>query len=534
MKKSADLWVFIGFSLLMMLIYRPALDAKFALADDHEIFRFAAPVQLSPQVGPPLSLGEMIGPIDAENGRVRTVFYIVRFALINLLGTNPFLWHTCFLLLGLVTAALLYATLRTLNVGIVPSLLGIGTIMFLPTVSFVWIRLGAPENVGTLFLCIAFFAIAKSAQSARSTFWDAVLVSSVLAMALTKESFILTIPALIYARLLVSHRSSHTSFMQATTANWLVVALMGVIFGLALGLLYFRVQAAGVASQGGSSFTPNPLFLFRLAGLVADSVWQAAGYVPIILLGLVALRHPNRIASHLHEVSAISVFPILLVVPQVFLYATRDFFDSRYWLPAIIGIVFVNIASLVWLSRYNKWIYLGGVIWLSLGLIVFSRQTAFQVSWFRADTVALNRMLDDITTRTGYHRAVVIAADPGIQYEAAISLLYHIAQRGRADIPVYLLLTPSESDNLYLVETQTKALLETYFVNHNALIDVSPDQVDAIILLSQREDVPLFGADIFSTKLVEYSEPVPTFSFKERTFTTTDAVYKVLWLFSNP
>lgn len=158
----------------------------------------------------------------------------------------------------------------------------------------------------------------------------------------------------------------------------------------------------------------------------------------------------------------------------------------------------------------------------------------FQVSWFRADTVALNRMLDDITTRTGYHRAVVIAADPGIHYEAAISLLYHIAQRGRADIPVYLLLTPSESGNRYLVETQTQALLETYFASYNAVIDVSPDQVDAIILLSQREDVTLFWTHSSSTKLVEYLEPVPTFSFKERAFTTTDAVYKVLWLSPNP
>ncbi len=535
MKKSADLWVFIGFSFLMMLIYRPVLEAQFGLADDHEIFRFAAPVQLSQQVGPPLSLGEMIGPVDTENGRVRTMFYIIRFALIDLLGTNPFLWHTCFLLMGLGTAALLYATLRTLNIGIIPSLLGVGMIMFLPTVSFVWIRMGAPENLGTLFLGMAFFAIAKSAQSARSTFWDAVLVISILALALTKESFILTIPALIYARLLVSQRSSHTSFMQAITANWPTVVLMGVIFGLTLGLLYFHIQAAGIASQGGSSFTPNPLFLFRWMDLAADSVWQAVGYVPLILWGLVVLRYPNRITSHLREVFATSVFSILLVMPQLFLYATRDFFDSRYWLPAMIGIVFANTASLAWLSQHgSKWIYLGCVIWLSLGLIVFSRQTAFQVSWFRADTIALNRMVEDITTKTGYRRAVVITADPGIHYEAVISLLYHIAQRGRADIPVYLLLTPSESDNPYLIETQTKALLETYFAGYNALIDVSPDRVDAIILLSQREEVPLFWANAFSIKLAEYLEAVPIFSFNERTFTTTDAGYKVLWLSPNP
>lgn len=527
-----DLWVFVCLGLFLMFIFAPGLDAKFGLVDDHEIFRFASPVQLSPQVGPPISLGEMIGTIDTENGRVRTVFYAVRFAMVYLLGTNPMLWHATLLLMGLLTAGLFYASLRILKFGIVPSVLGVGMLMLLPTVSYAWVRLGAPENVGTLFLGLAFFAIAKSSRQTNSTPWDIVLVMSALAAALTKESFILTVPALTYARLLVAQRLSRQSFRKTIAVNLGVVILLGLVFVFTLGLLYFRVQAAGITGQGGSSFVFHSALLVRLLDLATNSVWQAAGYVPAILVGLIVLRQVNGRASRIREIFLVGIFPLSLIVPQLLLYATRDYFDSRYWLPAVIGIVFINLISLVWLSHHSpRIVYLGCVVWLSIWLAAFARQTAFQVSWFRADTIALNRMLDDLAQRVSPGRAVVIAADPGIQYEAAISLLYHIAQRGRADIPIYVLLAPSDSGNRQLAETQANSLLKTYFAGHNALTDVSPSQVNAIILFSREENIPpsWFSQLPTSSRLVEYSEPVPTFSFKEGKFTNSSVGYSVLW-----
>jgi hypothetical protein len=524
-RRILDLGAFVGLSIFLILIFRPTLEAKFGLVDDHEIFRFASPVQLSPQVGAPLSLGEMIGTVDAENGRVRTVFYAIRFALVNLLGTNPFLWHVSLLLMGIVTAGLLYASLRILSIGVVPSILGVGTVMLLPTSSYAWIRLGAPENVGTLFLSIAFFAIAQSSVK-HSMLWDAVLVLSTLLAALTKESFILVIPALIYAQLFVTRRLVPQPF--STTSSRVTAILLGLIFVLTLGLLLGRLHAAGLASQGGSSLILQTTTLWRWLDLAGNTVWQAAGYLPLVLLGTGILRRSDRRAIF-RDLVVVGIFPVLLVVPQLFLYATREFFDPRYWLPAILGIVFVNVVSLAWLSQNSsKLVYQACVAWLFFWLIAFARQTAFQGAWFRADTIALNRMLDDVAARVGYQRAVVIAAEPS-HYEAIISLLYHIAQRGRSDVPVYLLLTPGESNNRSLAQTQRNALQDKYFTGYNA-IDLSPAQADAIILLSREENMLSSWLNHLPIKLVEYSEPVPTFSFREREFTTIKVTYQVLWL----
>src|SRR5579859_5910146 len=105
-----DTAALLGISLCGLLAIHPVLAAGFVLVDDHEIVGFTPGALGDPRLEHPPEMLQRIFS-DAQEGRLRPFYWLIRYGLASTLGANAFAWHTLYLGMGLLSAALLYVIL---------------------------------------------------------------------------------------------------------------------------------------------------------------------------------------------------------------------------------------------------------------------------------------------------------------------------------------------------------------------------------------------------------------------------------------
>ncbi len=531
LREHRDRWTIVAVIILSVVVFSPVLGAGFVLIDDHGILRITSSDQMHPQSQPiPTSAWGAITTEDIPQGRVRLSYHFCYYGLITLLGTNAFAWHLVILAIGVTSVCSLYAALRKVQIPIVPSFLFVLLVLFAANSSLTWIKLGPAETWGTLFTCFALFAGAQASTSANPRYWDIILFLSALLAGLAKESFVLVIPALLYARVVLWGITWRQTAVTTLRANKFIIIALMLNFLINLMFVLFVARSAGDQSYGGISLASNEKYLQHLATVAFAVLWQGGFFLPVALM-VISLRPRQRMSNSVVYVFLGSVFCGMWILPQLLLYATRDGMAGFYWLPAIIGIAAANALALAWLARANVRFYMIGVAWIALCIVLFSGVTYIRASRFRADAAALNRMLDYLTQSVGYGKTIAIAAEPARNYEATLSLIAHLGSRGRIDIPVALL--PVHDSSYSSQFSGLGSALENYFVGHNALTDTQADQVDAIVLLVSEESLPpeWYAKYKSSARPIEFSETAFYPTIDQGTLRLlTPVSYKILWL----
>ena len=526
-----DRWAVASLGILAVLLFSPALASGFVLIDDHELLRFASGIQL----GTPL---ELIPAFirdyllhDVSIGRVRPLFYVLRVVLAWVLGANPLAWHLVIWAMGVVTALLLYASFRISRLSIIVSLLFAGSVFFSANVSLTWIMLGTGETPGVLLTAVALFSLAQAVYRGDSRKWDIFLVLAALAAGLCKETFVLIVPALLYARIVLWKITYQRSFGQALRANLSIVLCLAIVFFSLVSLDVVVAKIAGAQSYGGSSLVLRGDYLLRLASVGFNAWWQGGFLLPVFLM-LWSSRRSRWTSSQIGLAFHTSTFCALWILPQLLIYSTRDAMVGFHWLPAIIGINIANALALAWLAREDGRLYKIGIAWIALCIVLFSGVTYVRASRFHADAVALNQMLDYLVQNVSHGRTVVIATEPVRNLENTVSMPVHIAWRGRNDILISLLVVRDPSYPSTVSDVLASGL-EQHFAGHNALTDTQLSQVDAIILFTPEETLPpaWYAEYKPSARLIEFSELAfyPTMD-KGALRVLTPMSYKILWV----
>jgi hypothetical protein len=233
---------------LMILTCGPALTARFAIIDDHEILRFSHVGPRHPQAQPAETLAHRLVVAEFARGRFRPMHYVSRFALSWLLGNNAALWHALFLLTGATSLLALCYALHSVTRDLAVSLLFITHFASIRGVSESWVRLGVNETVGFFFLAIAAAAYVK-AHAAREPRQVARLLGfTILAVALamlSKESFILLGPAVIFLHVLLGGQGRDARKLRARLRD-----------RFALGILFLTGQYGVLRLPRGESRPP--------------------------------------------------------------------------------------------------------------------------------------------------------------------------------------------------------------------------------------------------------------------------------------
>lgn len=533
MKKAVipnDVWAILLLGAFGLLIFSPALSAGLVLVDDHGIIAIASDLHR----GPPL---ETIPSVIQANilrdfplGRVRWVYYALRVVETWLLGTQAAAWHLATWAIGFVSGLLLYSAARTLGWPIRIALVFAASVFFSANGAVAWIGLGPAETYGTLFTALALFALTQAVCRGHPG-WDLLLILSAFAAGLCKESFVLLAPALLYGRVALWQVVHRRPWRQALGANWPVALGLAGVFGASMALVAWVAWNAGAHSYGGVSLALRGDSLARMARMGLDVLWQSTFFLPVLLL-LWALKR-NRGAPNILDVAVpAGVFTILWVLPQLVLYSTRPAVAAFYWLPAIIGLSTANVLALVWLARAETRLYTLGLACLALGIVLFGGLTYVRASRFRADGVALDRMLDYLQQNVGPGKRIVVAVGP--QYvENAVSILQHWTLRARGDVRFTVLPISDPSATPVENEDWTNMLEQSYGRGRFARADVPPDQVAAIVLFVPQTELPPAWYEPYKpfAQLMEFSEPTLGLGVERGALRLTSLKsYQVLWI----
>jgi hypothetical protein len=433
-----------GLVLIGIAVLHPVLRAGFSIIDDHEILAFSPFVAASAVLPPPPDLLTRIVVDDAEGGRVRPLYWIIRYVEIAALGPNAEAWHTLYVAMGICAAGLLYVTLGRAGVRGLPAFLSSSWLLTQPWAAFVWTHLGPQESIGTILLLMAAYATARAAAAGASGAWDYIFVVSMGAAALVKESFMLAPPALLGLRVLLVANQQGAGAALAPRA--LLPGLAAVAIGFVLtGLAYNTARQASVEAYAAG--------FLAAAGVVYDSATianlvtlaLAGGIVaPILLLGWLTRLIQQRGLSYdvLHWLAAAGIV-CLLIVPQLVLYRRFGLATGRYILPAGLGLAAGLGAGILWSWNRGQWLVtsISMAVWWLL-LFTGAIATWWDSRLVEANTAALSRMISALD-RLPTYSTVAIAANPALHLEPAESLPYHLAATGRPDLDVRLLLTSS-------------------------------------------------------------------------------------------
>jgi hypothetical protein len=332
--------------------YLPQLGAPFELQDDH---RIVAPL-IAPH--PPGAAGAIRmwaatvrNDVD-EVGRFRPVSQI--FDVIGPLafGPYPLLWHCLSVALALLVAALLFlAALRLWHSPAAAAVFALLTLLAPdPGPTAAWYRLGPKESWDMLFLALALLVIVSTAGrlTRRS---EVLLFVLVVLTALSKESFLLLVPALYGVRVWLEMRAARIAAWAAMRKLRFAGIAYALLFLAGIAAIAYVVRSAGAHSYGGRSLAASPagtthVLLRDMVRTLSLSAW----FIPALLGAFVALRRRTEKRGYATHLVTAAVF-VAWILPQFVLHGTRGGFWDHYWLPCIVAFAAVNAAGMAVLAR---------------------------------------------------------------------------------------------------------------------------------------------------------------------------------------
>lgn len=293
-----------------------------------------------------------------DMNRLVPVYLLHKIGLVWVFGENLLGWHVYMATLGAVTAWLLYGFGRLLRLSAAEAI-AFSLIVVLGEQSVVWLRLFHAEGVGLFFTALALVFAGLEHRSRDGTIaYPFCFVACAMIASLSKESFILVLPALVVVWLLLSRRSGREWLCRQNV--WLASA-MGAIFLSELFVIRFAFEETHFHYTGWFGFDAER---FRTA--LADVFAPQRSWIFIVstVAGLVGILHLRR-AKGTRQAAAetalgaavLFLVSLLIVLPQVLLYMSSGFsadavFDgSRFLIPASLGLAGLAVIPVSWARK---------------------------------------------------------------------------------------------------------------------------------------------------------------------------------------
>lgn len=334
---------------IVVATYVPQLGAPLELQDDHRIITPA----ITPYPGGVAGAVHMwssaiLGDVY-EVGRFRPVSQIFDVIGPLVLGPDAFVWHAWLLLLAAAVAALLYVSALKVWQSRSAAIMFVLVAMLAPDPgpTAAWYRLGPKEAWEMLLLAAALATMVWEVGRSDRRF-AFVSFGFVALAALSKESFVLLVPALFGVRLWLEARASQSSLSAAFRRLRMTAAGYSALFFGGMGAILFVVRSAGSHSYGGKSVSMS------LSGTIR-ALSRDLGRTPSLSVWLVPVLLACWVAWHRRSTVQPALFAIILFLawtgPQFALHATRGGMWDHYWIPCIVAFAAANAASIALLVR---------------------------------------------------------------------------------------------------------------------------------------------------------------------------------------
>lgn len=421
------------------------------------------------------------------SSRFRPISYIPLILEMKFFGLNFPLWYVYQCLLGVLTCYFFFIGLQLLNFSKGECLLftffsmgGIQTTAY-------W-HLGYSEPLGLLFLSLGILYMIKATiEKQRKTLNKGLFVVFVILGSLSKESYVLIIPAIIFWMLWCQSKYTNLSFFQSISRNWILVLILSgtLLAELFIILKYIGTNKTGYAGLDTGFFNPAKIQSLFTTYWVKNYLCL----IPVfIFFSVIAVKdYRTRLKKHVIYHLPIFLLSLFIVLPQFVLYF-KSGINERYLFPAILGAAFLNIYLIHYFQRANqfnivhKYVLNSIIVFIVLANVYRLYTRAYLYAEEGRET---QKFLSAIIENSNPASKIVIAGHPVIGWAGSLALYMHSSTVQRTNI--FLMNMDSLTNYTPVEKDIIKNDLERCF--HNKTFDAQRDsgKTDVLVLYESLE-----------------------------------------------
>ena len=426
--------IIFGLSLLI-LATSGSLFSGYHLTDDHWMITLHNDLQKMSAIE---VLIQQIKSVDfAGGGRFRPFFIFHTVMETKLFGINLILWSAYTGMLFAFTTFFLFIFARLIQFSFKQALF-FSLLSVLGPQSVIGWRLFLNETIGMFFLSLSLMFLAMSVKAnKRNLLYEILFIFSILLMSLSKESFIIFIPAIAFIKVWVFCKINNASWYQSLSKNILSLSiLLLTCFSEILFIKFFVGTNVGYAGFTGFDF-------LAILGATKDLI---SGYWWLMLFCLISmLIEARRLDSNPILIltnflcSPFFLLFLLIVAPQILIYSKSGMFE-RYLLPGALGCSILILYMYRFIKENSR--TLGRLTSL---LIIASLAFKLSLAWNSSYKYAIegkrtNELLSSIERNTVPNDRILIVTNPFLYYEWSSSIkdfLNYLMQRNNLYLVTY-------------------------------------------------------------------------------------------------
>jgi len=484
---------------LIFLFFLPILSKTSSygiqLMEDHVIARYSKTCFTEPNTTPLTKvISDTVSKSVNKQHRFRPGFDIARVVAVKLFGTDFAHLAVLSWFLGVSSAYFLYLIGVILGLNFWESLL-FSSLALIGTQFEIWWRLLWMEPIAMFFLCPAVFILLYETEAEKNiNLLKTIYILLLLITSLIKESFILLIPAIVFAKIWFYKHKKNSTWLEAAKENAVISSILLFIFCLEIYLILFQLNLRGLDYSGIGKETYNVFKIYKVLGTFAQEQAPLGGFIiPFLLVfgyWLYGLKEDFKFFFKI-DVLYFFIFFIMWVLPQALLYAKGGVYQ-RYFLPGIIAFSLLNVFFLAKIRLNNK---------LSNRKIIYFVTFAFflyyPITQYRASNKQLNAfysygtktkaLFDDVNERTGSEDLIVIVGDLALNTEdisAIDKFSIYMLNKKRENIFFDFVFTKGSYNKLH--KTVFKKLVDGYKERDISKVN-DKSKISTIIMYSRAE-----------------------------------------------
>jgi len=428
---SSNIFVFISFLLLFYAIFRysESFDKGYDITEDFAIINTDQSLDTKSFV----TVYEDMMKIELDGyKRIRPMWVLYFVTTVKLFGFNLLLLNIYIAILCICTSFLLFKFCKNIGYTLLQSYL-FALLTLIGPATIMYTRPPDAEIIGMLLLSISLFFLSKSIFSTKNqNLYKIGFAMFLIFASLSKESFLILVPAVLYLYLWIYSSKNKTGIKQSLKKNFLTIFIPSVF---SLSTLLLIIKLLGVNQNRSYSGVNVSLFSGNTIIDFLETVFNTDMFL-IFLLGLFIFFEneiqknkltSDYVKSHLKNLFKLLGLIILIIVPQFILYFKTGFVE-RYYLPYLIGYSFllIYILRIIFesksISTFFKYLYLSTIIvYLSLTLVT---NTIPAISSFTNYCNATEDVVNSL--KLTQDKTTLVVLDPALNYHKVYSLKIYL------------------------------------------------------------------------------------------------------------
>jgi hypothetical protein len=414
----------------------------------------------------------LINTIQALNQEMKTkrllpVSWDLMCARVKVCKFNFFFYNLSTLFMLIICAFFLYLFARKIDLSFGESLF-FAFFTLLGQQGICWWRFFTAEPFGMFFLAATLFLMAKNIGREKNRGWiDSLFCLSLVCTSLSKESFILMIPAILFWKVWLTSNKAGGSFRAAIKRGKWPILFMTLVMAVELLLIVFYVGTDHEpivqlnAAHPIAQLFLDPVRALRNMEFSIFVLLEVATFF-VMLFGIFLIMQTDQKKYKKDAACLITLF-VLIFLPQMILYSYTGL-RQRFWLPAFLAFSFAVTFLLNKIRNDQRISNFSRIVFIVMVLMVFLPRvghTFFKTGLLAEEGYATEAFGRAISNGSQKDSIVILVADPVMDCE------------GTFTIPNYV-------STLYGDRTFYHMMVETGRVFHN-------DDLTSLILRTQTE-----------------------------------------------